>query len=130
LDNNISGFFPILFPLLFAGFWLLVTTVLMTMAGWFDLARKYPNRDDPALLRLRFQSGRMGSFLGGVSMSGILRLEACQTGLRVGMWKLFGPFCRDFFVPWNEIQIKRKYWIVWKVANLEFGDAGNLELFD
>ena len=128
--NNISAFFPVLFLPLFAGFWLLVTTVLMTLAGWFDLARTYPDRADPALLKLRFQSGRMGSFLGGVSMSGILRLEACDAGLRVGIWKLFGPFCRDFFVPWSEIQIHRKRWIAWNVANLEFGVTGNLELFD
>jgi|SRR5215469_3855368 len=130
MDNVTRAFFAVLFPLLFIAGWLTITTVLMTLAGWFDLARKYPDRADPALCKLRFQSGRMGSFLGGVSMSGILRLETCQTGLRVGLARLFGPFCRDFFVPWDEIRVKRGNRLIWKVANLEFGHRGNLELFD
>ncbi|HEV2562915.1 MAG TPA: hypothetical protein VGT78_12315 [Rhizomicrobium sp.] len=63
-------------------------------------------------------------------MSRILRLDPCPSGLRVGIWKLFGPFSKDFFVPWDEIRIERKNWFLFKVAELRFGnDVGKLSLF-
>jgi hypothetical protein len=107
--------------------WLFVTTILAREAGWYDLARKYPNRDEEPILRTVFQSGRMSK----VSMSGILRLEVCPSGLRIGIWKLFGPFSRDFFVPWDEIRVERKNGILWRTAKLTFGHGPcNLVLMD
>jgi hypothetical protein len=88
------------FPIFFAGFWLLITTVLGAMSGWFELQRHYPTGDEPALLTLRGRSGSMGW---GVGLNGILTLGACPAGLRVGIWRIFGPFLRPFLVPWNEI---------------------------
>ena len=106
--------------------WLAVTTFLAILAGWFDLAQRYPNREEAPLISLHFQSGSMR----GVAMSRILRLEACPSGLRVGIWRLFGPFSRDFFVPWDDIQVQRKNRLFWKVADLRFGYAGNLQVQD
>jgi hypothetical protein len=117
LDDGFAKVFPYVFPFLFAGMWLFVTTILAVKAGWYDLARKYPNRDEKPILRTLFQSGRMSS----VSMSSILRLEVCASGLRIGIWKLFGPFSRDFLVPWNEIHVERKNGILWGTAKLTFG---------
>ena len=127
MDNDSSKFFLALFPFLFVGGWLLISTFLMMKAGWFDLARKYPDRNDTALRKLRLQSGKMS----GVSMSRILRFEPCDTGLRVGMSKLFGPFCRDFFVPWDQIRVKRRDRFIWRIAELTFGNGPeNLILMD
>jgi hypothetical protein len=120
LNSDFNRFFPFVFPLFFAGMWLFVTTILAVKSGWFSLVRKYPDKKGECILRLLFQSGSMS----GVSMKGILRLETCDSGLRVGIWKMFGPFNRDFFVPWNEISVERKNQFIWKVAKLNLGSGG------
>jgi hypothetical protein len=99
------------------GGWLAVTTLLSLLSGWFQLMAKFPNRSDEPILRLRWQSGSMR----GVNMNRILRLGACPTGLRVGMLPLFGPFCRDFFVPWESIVVTRATMFFFPVAKLQFG---------
>jgi hypothetical protein len=46
--------------------------------------------------------------MGGVSMRSVLRVTACTNGLRVQIFRLFGPFSRPFFVPWEDITVIRK----------------------
>lgn len=106
------------FPLFFAALWLAVTTILAVLSGWFRLMARYPNQTEEPLLRIRGQSGSMGL---GVSMRGLLTLSVCPSGLRVGVMRVFGPFCRDFFVPWQAISIARKNVSLWPVATLRFG---------
>ena len=82
---------------------------------------QFPSHTSGLLLRLRWISGFMG---GGVRMGGILRLEVCQDGLRVGVisiWSLLLPMYRDFFVPWQEISVTRKHWMIWPIAKIQFG---------
>ena len=57
-------------------------------------------------------------------MHGILTLSACPLGLRVGIMRVFGPFCRNFFVPWEAISVTRKNVLLWPVAKLQFGSPG------
>ena len=57
-----------------------------------------------------------------MGMSGILTLSVCPSGLRVGMMRVFGPFCRDFFVPWESIAVVRKTVLFWPTAKLQFGN--------
>jgi len=111
--------FVIGFPLFFVALWLATGAMLGVFSGWFGLMRRYPNREDEALLRLGSQSGAMGAIR--VSMSRILTLTACRSGLRVGIWRMFGPFCRDFFVPWSAIRIERRKILFWKRAKLWLG---------
>ena len=92
------------FPLIFVGMWLLITTILGVFSGWFELQRHYQPSDEPALVTLRRRSGSMGF---GVGLNGILTLSACASGLRVGIWRIFGPFQRPFLVPWHEIEAKQ-----------------------
>jgi hypothetical protein len=107
------------FLLFFAALWLTVTTILAILSGWFRLVARFPNQIVEPLLRIRGQSGYMGL---GVSMQGILTLSVCPSGLRVGIMRVFGPFCRDFFVPWEAISITRKnVLLLWPVAKLQFG---------
>jgi hypothetical protein len=110
--------FPILLPLFFVALWLTVTTILALLSGWFRLMAEYPDQSIEPILRLRGQSGAMGA---GVGMRGILILSVCPTGLRVGMMRIFGPFCRDFFVPWDSIAVARKTVLFRPVAKLQFG---------
>jgi hypothetical protein len=109
----------IFFPCFFVALWLTVTTILALLSGWFRLMEVYPDQSDEPILRLRGQSGTMGL---GVGMNGVLILSVCPTGLRVGMMRVFGPFCRDFFVPWESIAVVRKTILFWPVAKLQFGN--------
>jgi FtsH-binding integral membrane protein len=108
-----------MFPLFFIAMWLAVTTLLGFFSGWFRVAARFPDQLDEPILKLRGQSGSMG--LVGVSMSGILILSACQFGLRVGLFRLFGPFERDFYVPWEEFSVVRSTRLFWPMAELSFG---------
>jgi len=115
-------YFLIAFPLL----WFAVTLILSFLSGWFSLMERYPDRAEGALAVLACQSGALGA----VSMRGILKFSVCPSGLRIGIMRLFGPFCRDFFVPWDEITVKQAKQFFWKVATLTFGNppSGRLTL--
>jgi hypothetical protein len=110
--------FGIYFSIFFVGLWLVVTTVLSTLSGWFGLMQKYPDQPEAATLEIRRQSGIMGF---GVNMNFVLNLAVCPSGLRVGMARLFGPFCRNFFVPWRDITVVRRSILFWPIAELRFG---------
>jgi hypothetical protein len=103
----------------FALLWLVVTTLLGLLSGWFRLMREFPNRVEQPKLRLRYQSGMMGQL---VHMNGVLTLSVCPSGIRIGIMRLFGPFSRNFFVPWNDLVVVRKKFLFWPVAKLQFGN--------
>lgn len=98
--------------------WLLVCVILGFFSGWFFLMRTFPDR--PHEVSLAVFKGESG-MLGPVSMSGILKLSPCRSGLRVGMMKLFGPIHKDFLVPWSLLGVSRKKILFWKYAELSFG---------
>lgn len=128
MNELVQTYGPIAFPAFFVGLWLVVTTILGALSGWYALMRRYPDRSETPLLTLRYQSGSMG-FL--VNYGRLLTLSACPSGLRIGMNRLFGPFCRNFFVPWTESRIiRRGMFLLWPVAQLAFGDpvAGTLSI--
>jgi len=116
-------YFLIAFPLL----WCAVTMILSFLSGWFGLMERYPDRDEIPVVTLANQSGSLGL----VSMRGLLKLSVCPSGLRIGIMRIFGPFCRDFLVPWSEIKVTRNDRVFWKVAKLSFGQPsnGNLKVF-
>jgi hypothetical protein len=121
----VEKLFSSLFPIFFIAMWLGVTTILSAKSGWFRLVREYPDRPESALRKFSFISGSMGM----VSMRGMLTLQACPSGLRVGMFRLFGPFSRNFLVPWNEIHVERTdSFFLGKVAELEFGRESKLRV--
>jgi hypothetical protein len=93
------------FAVYFSLMWLAITTFLSVLSGWFGLMRKFPDPGEAPLLQIKRSSGTMGL---GVSLRSILTLSVCPSGLRVGMMRVFGPFCRDFFVPWESIAITRE----------------------
>ena len=109
---------PVFVPLFFVTMWLMITTILSVLSGWFWLMVRFPNQESEPILRLRRQSGSMGL---GVVMNGILTLSVCPAGLRVGMMRPFGPFCRDFLVPWQDLTVTRRKYPFWSVAKLRFG---------
>jgi hypothetical protein len=118
---------PLYFLLAFPLLWFAVTMILSFLSGWFRLMERYPNSDEIPIVTLANQSGSLGL----VSMRGILKLSVCASGLRIGIMRIFGPFCREFLVPWNEITVTRSDRYFWKVAKLSFGQPsnGNLKVF-
>lgn len=106
------------FVLLFVALWLAVDTVLSLLSGWFWLMIKFPDQPAEPILRVRGQSGSMGL---GVACQGILTLSVCSSGLRVGIMRAFGPFCRNFFVPWESLTVTRTTFLFWPRAKLRFG---------
>lgn len=113
--------FAIPFPLFFAALWFAITTLIGFLSGWYTLMRRYPDRREKPVLHLRGQLGFMGPL--NSRLRGILRLSVCPSGLRVGMFRLFGPFSRDFFVPWDEISVTRTQWfLMGEIAVMTFGE--------
>ena len=89
------------FPFLFVGMWLLISTVLGMWSGWNTLQDECPDRQERPNLRLRFQSGALGSGRlwnpwGNVQYGNCLRLDACPAGLRISLWKISDPSCVRF----------------------------------
>lgn len=117
MNEFIRQNFPVYFPLFFLAMWIAVTTLLGVLSGWFALMKTYPDRGEAPLQSLSWQSGSMNR----VSMRSVLRVSACPSGLRLGIMRLFGPFCRDFLVPWDEISVVRKNQFFLKVAQISFG---------
>jgi hypothetical protein len=113
--------FPFIFPLYFALLWFGVTSLLGYLSGWYSLMRRYPNNAEPATLTLKNQSGALGF----VNMRSILNLSVCPSGLRISMMRVFGPFCRDFFVPWAMISVSRRDRFLWRTAVLTFAPDGD-----
>jgi hypothetical protein len=120
--DYIQQHFAYAFPVFFVVMWLVTTVLLGFWSGWYRLMRLYPDRDDPALVKLRMVSGNMGGGpLGSVNMKGILNLDGCATGLRIGIFRPFGPLCRNVFVPWKEIRTQTEKVLFFDMAVLQLG---------
>ena len=114
------------FPVFFVLVWVLATALMGLLTGWFQLQAQFPSNDEPPLLRLRMQSGTMG----WMGLNRILTLDACQSGLRVGIWGMFGPFQRPFQVPWDQIEAESVRFLLMRSTRLSFGRpaAGRLSI--
>jgi hypothetical protein len=122
-----------LFPVLFIGMWLAVTSLLGVFSGWFELQSLYPNRDEQPLDSIWFVSGALGKGnlynpWGNVSFGNCLRLEPCLAGLRVRVWRIFGMFQRPFFVPWPCITVEERRFVFFRYYRLEFDRTGGRAL--
>jgi hypothetical protein len=117
MGNSILNSSLELLPVAFIGMWFFVTTTLGLFSRWYALMREFPDRDEAESIRLKGQSGTMS----GVSMRGILNISVCPSGLRIGILRIFGPFCRNFFVPWDQIHVERKTRLWGNTAKLQFG---------
>ena len=109
----------VLAPVIGVALWIAVTTAIGAMAGWYRLMHRFPNQAQAARLSLTWQSGAMGI---GVNYNNVLRLAACDTGLRVGVPRLFGVYARDFMVPWRDIRVKRYKRFFVEFVEFTFGD--------
>ena len=103
--------------------WLLSTTLIGFMSGWFGLQQWYADdSNEEPLLKLGWQSGVMGF---GVNLNGILTLGACQSGLSIRMWRIFGPFQKSLLIPWSEITAEPSRSFFTKMVKLGLGNPPN-----
>jgi hypothetical protein len=122
-DDVILKWFPYVFPFLFVGGWLLITTMLGLMSGWFNLQQWYADDDsEQPLLKLRGQSGTMGM---GVSMGGCLQLRAYRSGLGIRIWRIFGPFQKPLRIAWTEIDAEPSKSFFMPMMTLRLGRPSN-----
>jgi hypothetical protein len=126
MNASLDQTFPLYFPLFFVLLWFAVTALLGFISGWYFLMRRFPDRPEAPLRTFNNQSGSIGL----VGARSLLTLSVCPGGLRVGMMRIFGPFSKDFFVPWNEMSVIRKDRFFWKVTKISFGNppVGSLTL--
>lgn len=112
----------LLFGFAFPVIWLGVTTLLAELGGWNRLQRRFPDEPNAQTLeRFRFRSAQLGHPAFGVSYSGVLTFEVCNTGLRISVWKLFGLFSKPIFLPWDGFHTERYQWFIWDACRIIWG---------
>ncbi len=112
----------LLFAVAFPAIWLGVTALLAEIGGWNRLQRVFPDQSDASVVEsLGFRSAQLGHPLAGVSYSGVLTFDVCNTGLRIRVWKLFGPFCKPLFLPWNSFRTEPYHWFIWDACRMRWG---------
>lgn len=111
---------PVLFITFFSILWFGVTGLLGAMSGWFRLQKAFPDRDEQPIAQFRGVNAMMGGAI-PVNFKYCLKLDACPTGLRVGVTRLLGPFQRSFFVPWSAIAVRRGTMLFAILYRLDFG---------
>ncbi len=123
MDHFLKDHFALIFPFYFCALWLLITTILATISGWFALQERFPPRPAQVLRSLYFQSAAMGRGAGKprTNFNGVLTISICAEGLEIDMLRIFGPFCRAFFVPWEDITITPRKTFFGTVTDLTFG---------
>lgn len=109
----------------FAGLYLVISTFLGALSGWFRLQRHYPRPGEPALLTL----GAESAWMGGVNLRGCLVLSAAPSGLHVALWPLLAPLHKPFAVPWTDIYAQHVPGVLGAKAQLSFGnDIGSMRI--
>ena len=121
-SEQVIRWLPFVFPLLFVGIWLLVSTMLAMTSGWFNLQQWYPDDgSEEPLLTLRGQSGSVGI----VGFNNALRLKAYRSGLGLGVLRLVAPFMRPLLIPWGEVKIEETKTFFVPMVRLQFGEPSN-----
>ena len=121
----ILRFLPFLIPLAFVGFWLLITTLLGLLSGWFNLQQWYPDEGtDEPVLKLKRQSGQVGI----VNFNNALTLSVYRTGLGIRVPRIFALFSKPLLIPWTEIEASatKSLWV--RLVRLDLGKPANGKL--
>ena len=113
LDRESFVYWLIGFALILLG----VSTLEGSLSGWVSLMRRYPDRSEVALRTLARKPGSVGRMGGG----SLLTFGVCPSGLRIRTRRIACVFCRNVFVPWNELRVTRTHRWLGKVARIDFG---------
>jgi hypothetical protein len=98
-----------LFPLFFAGMWMLVVTLIAEIGGWRGLARLY--REPEGMARSPVRSFRMASVdlrRGALSLpanySNCVIVDVAREGLHLRVWLPFRFRHPPLLIPWGQIE--------------------------
>jgi hypothetical protein len=114
---------PVLFPLIFLMMWLVITSLVGLLSGWFRLQSWYSDDGtDEVLFSTPALPGYMGRL--GVRLSGWLTLGASRKGLSLRVFRLLAPFQRPLLIPWSEVQASPPIggWFGGERVTLQFGE--------
>ena len=127
-DPSLPAWLPFAIPLFFAAMWLISTTLVGLLSGWFSLQQWYADDSgEEPLLTLRGQTGLMGTL--GVRMNNMLILGAGRRGLSLRVWRFFAPFQKPLLIPWSEIRAEESSRFFTPMVKLTFGEGGKLKIY-
>ena len=111
------------FALFFVVFWLGVVTLIAKIGGWSRLQDEFPDRPSAHVYkRLSMRTGQLGHPIFGASYRNVLNIDVCEPGLRLGVWKIFGPFSKPILFPWEKLKAEPYQWFFWRSYRLAWGD--------
>jgi hypothetical protein len=109
-STPLAAWLWVLFPVLFAGMWLLVSHSLAAMGGWRALAEVYPARSPFTGTRFRLRSARLG---GHVNYNSCLTLGAGPAGLYLAVLPMFLVAHPPLLIPWSDITAREtRSWLL------------------
>lgn len=105
--ENVTFLPQLWFPLFFAALWLGVTFLLSYISGWAFLAKHYRATLPYTGRYERLPQSQMGKFgiFGGARNAVYVGIE--PNGLHLRMFVLFRINCRDLFIPWRDVSVRR-----------------------
>lgn len=101
--------------------WCIVLWVIARTFGWRRLAQRYEDTSFFATSSrdiVRFASAQIGL----ASYSGVLILDATDTGVSIVPIRIFRPFHPPLTIPWSEMTIQVRGGKRWKAVQLKFPD--------
>jgi hypothetical protein len=98
--------------------WLLVSTIISFVGGWFSLSKVYRIRVPFDGAKWGGQSGRMR---GLANYNNVLTVGASQRGLYLASMFLFRFMHPPLLVPWTEIKVRRSNGWVFEYVTFTMG---------
>jgi hypothetical protein len=105
----ISPFLFLLFPLVFAGFWCLISFMLGLFSGWRRLALSYAADQAPRGTAFGWQSG----YVGFVRYRNCLNIRVAPEGLFLSTVWLFRLGHKPLLIPWSAIHDPQQKQVFW-----------------
>lgn len=106
---NEPSAFPLWFPFLLVGGWLLVGALLSGLSHWPELACRFPGVERPAGTTLRGQVVGIGL----VNENNVTTLVVAPTGLYLSANVLFRFRRPPILLPWGEVRFVSERKVLW-----------------
>ncbi|MFZ0418249.1 MAG: hypothetical protein WAM04_09080 [Candidatus Sulfotelmatobacter sp.] len=98
--------------------WVLVSTIISFVGGWFALSQVYRTRVPFTGAKWRMQSGQLRYLMG---YNNILTIGVSPQGLYLANMFLFRLMHPPLLVPWSEIKVRRKKGWVFEFVTFTLG---------
>lgn len=116
---------PLMFPLVFGGFWASIVLLLSWTGGWRALAGSYRATEPFTGEPFRAQVGWMR----GARYRGVLSLGSDSRGLFLSVSPLFRMGHPALFIPWSDISYSKDRYGLFEGVRLQFRQVPGVSLF-